>query len=361
MPIEGLENVIRLPRLGKIRLGIKVEGQGSNSYPKAVDYFVCPPEIIEVYGEKPREIDVLFPFNDPDLFAPQYYKRYSYSQGLTCKGDGRHCRMKVDVNTGTFANHLTEEWVTTGRIPAPGEAPKEGEQLYDCAGEECTEYESKRCRKVMNLQVILPRVPGLGVWQIDTSSFNSMVNFNSMLRMLQGIFGRVAMIPLTMCVSWEERQPNGKTKKHVPIIGFRNEASWNQIATALKIGPPYALLEGVDEETPPDDLFPVQIIDERQQPQEPPEDTVRQDSARLTGWCYIRQLQQKYHFEDKHIRAAFRSAAADLDTDLTIPRTSLPDDTPEWATMELINIVAKRLMDYDSSTQDKDRQSQLTL
>ena len=42
-PIEGVTDRSRLPRLGKMRLGIKVEQERTASYPRAVDYFayVC--------------------------------------------------------------------------------------------------------------------------------------------------------------------------------------------------------------------------------------------------------------------------------------------------------------------------------
>ena len=39
-PIKDVSDVRRMPRLGKIRLGIKVEAEGKNPYPRATDYFV---------------------------------------------------------------------------------------------------------------------------------------------------------------------------------------------------------------------------------------------------------------------------------------------------------------------------------
>jgi hypothetical protein len=52
--IKDLSDKRRLPRLGKIRLGIKCKSVSTgNEYPKEVEYFVCPPEVQKVYGEKP--------------------------------------------------------------------------------------------------------------------------------------------------------------------------------------------------------------------------------------------------------------------------------------------------------------------
>ncbi|GAJ16842.1 unnamed protein product, partial [marine sediment metagenome] len=127
---------------GKIRLGIKKEGQ-RGPYPQAVDYFVCPEEVKAIYKDKPTELDIMFPTDDLDLVAPQWYKCYSYTQGLICKGDGKHCKRKVDVDTGDFADKSTREW-----------------ELHDgiCDPENCPKLEEKQCRKMMSLLFILPEV-----------------------------------------------------------------------------------------------------------------------------------------------------------------------------------------------------------
>jgi hypothetical protein len=53
MPIKGIPEIVRLPRLGKIRLGIKKKTDAGVSYPSPTDYFVCPDELKKVFGEKP--------------------------------------------------------------------------------------------------------------------------------------------------------------------------------------------------------------------------------------------------------------------------------------------------------------------
>ena len=64
MPIKDLSNARILPRLGKIRLGIKVEPPDKSPYPKATDYFVVPDEIKQEVGEQPKELQIMFPSND---------------------------------------------------------------------------------------------------------------------------------------------------------------------------------------------------------------------------------------------------------------------------------------------------------
>ncbi len=57
-PIKGISEIRRMPRLGKIRLGIKIEEPKKNPYPRPTDYFVVP-EIVKKYldGEADQAAD----------------------------------------------------------------------------------------------------------------------------------------------------------------------------------------------------------------------------------------------------------------------------------------------------------------
>ncbi|GAI11540.1 unnamed protein product, partial [marine sediment metagenome] len=104
MPIKGLSEQKRLPRLGKIHLGVKVtknkKGEECAPYPRATDYFVCPDEVRAVYGDKPQKLHIIIPVEDEEMWANQYYRQYSRTRGLVCKGDGETCRRMEDVGTG---------------------------------------------------------------------------------------------------------------------------------------------------------------------------------------------------------------------------------------------------------------------
>jgi len=260
-PIKGLSEKTILPRLGKIHLGIKVnakcpkcgwEGLAEDdepgcplcstrvtfkkqAYPRATKYFVVPPGIMQYVGEQPAELDIMFPLNNLEDFAPQWLRAYSQTQGLVCIGDGETCRRKVDVNTGAVADHNTPEgaWVW-----------KEG---LDCNPQDCPEFVGKRCRQVMNLMVLLPNVPGgLGVWQIDTSSFHSIRNINSMVRALTGLMGRCAFIPLKLKLGPREVSPPGARKKTVHIMYVEAEQTLTQLALMAQQTPAQVLLPEPD-------------------------------------------------------------------------------------------------------------------
>ncbi len=261
-PIDKISDIRRLPRLGKIRLGIKKEGQ-RGPYPSATDYFVCPEEVKSVHGETPRELPVMFPSDDIELIAPQWFKCYSYSQGLICRGDGKHCRRKVDTETGDFANKDTREWVLTDGI---------------CEPEHCPMLGSKQCRKMMSLLFILHEVPGLGVYQLDTSSFYSIVNINSQLApdgfMRPFTRGRIAFIPLILSIGPQEVTPPGVSRKTVHVLSVRAEVKLADIIRISRQGPARVLLPTLEEEEPPDDLYPEEVLTQAEVTEEvetPPE------------------------------------------------------------------------------------------
>lgn len=249
-PIQNVSNIIRIPRLGKIRLGIKVAGSESKAgYPKAVDYFVCPPEVQAVFGEKPKELAIMFPLEDERQFCQQWLRCYSLTQGLVCIGNAETARAKVDTETGEIASHLTKEWVWKDDLP--------------CDPGECPYYLKKHCRRVMNLQFLLPSVPGLGCYQVDSTSFFSIVNINSMIRLLKGLFGRCSMIPLTLALGPVEVSPKGMKKKTIYIMHIRqDDIKLADLAKLAQLPPGRVLLPEPEVETPPDDLYPKEILQE---------------------------------------------------------------------------------------------------
>jgi hypothetical protein len=255
-PIDKISDIRRLPRLGKIKLGIKKEGRGT-TYPQAVDYFVCPEELKAVHGQTPRELPVMFPSDDLELIAPQYYKCYSYTHGLICRGDGKTCRRKIDPDTDTFANKDTREWELTDGICEPAHCPMIG---------------TKQCRRMMSLRFILPEVPGLGVYQLDTSSRDSIININSQLApdafLRQFTRGRIAFVPLILSVEPVVKNPPGEGRKTVYVLNIRCEVKLADIIRISRKSPAQVLLPTLEEEEPPEDLYPEEVLAEAEGIQE---------------------------------------------------------------------------------------------
>lgn len=233
MPIKGVSDIRRLPRLGKIRLGEKELARSGKEYPKAVDYFVCPPEVQKVYGEKPRVLDIMFPVDDSSVFFPQWYKRYGQSTGLICKGDGEVASF-IDTETGEMVE-------------------------MDCVPDECEAYAKKHCRRLANLQFLLPKVPGLGVWTIDTTSFYSIININSALEMIRAVAGRIHMLPLQLVLKPQEVSPDGR-KKTVYVMDLLAPVTLSKLIAAGQTSPAKLLMPALDEDDRPEDLYPDGIL-----------------------------------------------------------------------------------------------------
>jgi hypothetical protein len=331
MPIEGLSEIVKIPRLGKIHLGVKVTSKEKKNvqYPKATDYFVVPDEVKAVYGEKPTELEIMFPVEDPEIFAQQWLRAYSLTQGLVCIGNGVDARRKVDIATGAMADHETKQW--------------EWKEMT-CDSQECPEYQTKRCRRVMNLQFLLPNVPGLGVYQIDTSSFYSIVNINSMIKMIKGILGRCSMVPLTLALGPIEVSPPGITKKTVYIMHIKKNIKLAQLAQIAQLPPARVLIPEPETEVPPDDLFPESVIvdigkqRQKRKPAQPPaspkddelfpeekeEELPEVDPELLRGWLIVKNSIKQLNVSDGQIRKWFDKNAPGLEIGLDDFNKAIP-------------------------------------
>ncbi|MGB9886473.1 MAG: hypothetical protein ACPLRW_05675 [Moorellales bacterium] len=233
MPIKGWTDAVRVPRLGQIALGYKDE----KGAPRSVDYFVVPPEVQEVYGPQPRELDILIPGEDLDKVFPAWLKRYGDQFGLICRGDGETATLsavyarKFGQEYGIAAKKLAaaagaenlEGWQyvfsATGEVVAVevgGDGA--GWLRIPCAYKDCPHYRARKCTEVALLSVLLPKVPGvLGVYQLDTGSFHSYQNIVNSLEILRRIVGRISFIPLKLKVRMETHHPlvvhNGQEKR----------------------------------------------------------------------------------------------------------------------------------------------------
>jgi len=188
--INGLSSIRRLPRLGKIRLGIKkVSAKTGKEYPSETDYFVCPAEVRKIYGNEPKELNIMFPLNDPEALFPQAYKWYGSGKGLKCRGDG------------VTALRLNDE---TGEM-----------EERNCP---CELLENGKCKQRASLVFMMPGVKIGGVFQIDLSSYHSIVDINSSLDFnLELLGGRIAMIPFKLKRVPKETHNDGKKQIHYTL------------------------------------------------------------------------------------------------------------------------------------------------
>lgn len=222
--IKGWSDVVRFPRLGEIRLGEKDE----RGVPRALDYFVVPPEVQEIYGPQPRELDIMFPHEDLEVVMPSALKRYGDQWGLICRGDGETATLSL-----LYARKAPQEYglrLEGGRflsqdgevLPVlPGDDGRGWVQI-PCPYKECPHYKGQKCREVVLVNVLLPKVPGvLGVYTIATGSFHSYTNIRNALGMLKAMVGRISFIPLKLRIRMQDAHPevgDKRIKRAVPVM-----------------------------------------------------------------------------------------------------------------------------------------------
>ena len=192
MPIKSLQGIRKIPEVGRIRLGVKKKNQKGVEYPSEVEYFIPDPTLgsevenqrlkdifHKLYGEKPTSIDIMFPSSDAEIVFPQWLMRWTAS-GLQCRGDEQTavCRSKEAAQGLEIVQNEAED----------------GLIVVSCEGKDCHYYKSGKCRRVATLNVLLPKIPGIGVWRITTGSFHSIANLNSWLDWLRDATGRAHML-----------------------------------------------------------------------------------------------------------------------------------------------------------------------
>lgn len=177
-------------------------------------------------------LHILFPTNNPEQWASQYLRCYSESQQLICRGNG-----KTAITGSRKGNSDIKEIV--------------------CNPVKCNSYLLGECHPVMNLQFLLPACLNFGVYQLDTSSYHSMVNINSSLALARNIFGRVAMIPFSLVLEDQEVQPDGQSKV-VKVLDIIPTFSIEDTIKLAKLSPELAFVF-----PPPDNEAPEDLIEEK--------------------------------------------------------------------------------------------------
>lgn len=186
MGINEIGERLRPPLLGKISMGMTVATKSGFDRPVNAEYFVIKnlspyfqDKIKTVYGEQPSYLDIIFPDNDPDKVIPTWYKWWSSgtkdSQGnriggrLRCFGDGPH-----SDGTPGEATYLEKA------DPFTKIAPKR-----PCLGRACPDFYNakgqQQCKQSMQVFCVLPLIDFKGMFQIDTTSWNSIKSFHEVI------------------------------------------------------------------------------------------------------------------------------------------------------------------------------------
>jgi len=242
-------NIVRLPKLGHIRLGIKkIAEKSRKEYPAEVDYFVVPPEVQRKFGEKPKILPIMLPVEDEEMFLRQFYACYGSNQKVKCMGDGENAERRTD----------------------------KGKESIPCPHPENCEYGKQNvCRARTIIQVVLPDINMGGVYQLSTGSINSDIDIRSGIEMAKTLFKRISWVP--MIIEREEKKipdpETGKMQNHWPVKMFPiatmeqtnqiREDTQRIIEHQKRFALPEPVIEGELDDTP------IEIVQEETETEQP--------------------------------------------------------------------------------------------
>lgn len=274
--IPNVTSQVRYLRLGKIRLGEKVAGQ-RGEYPKATDHFVfddAAAPLRKVYDPDGKGCVMISPIHVPGnpkrgdrgwdftSFWKTSRSAYGKTSGLFCRCEDGETASRSNKGLDKDEKPIDPQGWAALQVYEKQEGIKlEVGDRFDmpCPGEECPLFEKKVCKNLGTLDLMIPRVPGLGVWTVQTSSFNSIRNIESTLQQMADLLGgEIASIPLGLRLVPQQAVVEGKAKT-IFVMELVCPHNLQQLAglrrRALASGG--SILAAIEGEVPmPDDLYP---------------------------------------------------------------------------------------------------------
>ncbi len=236
--VGNVSGLMRLKRLGKIRLGIKKRhAQTGKEYPSAIDsdgnpidYFVIDKDLQDALGEKkPKVIECIFASNDPEEVYQEKLALYGNTTGLKCHGNGQ-VAMRRQENGQWLERKCPCEFLKTDDNP------------------------KGQCTAQGHLMVVIPKVSMWGYFQLTTHSIYARAGILSSLKQLQETVGRIAFIPLRLSRVPQDITYKGHSKTHY-IVGFDPALNYAQ-TVELKAHPELLVLPAPREIEAPLDTNP---------------------------------------------------------------------------------------------------------
>lgn len=197
--IRDVEEEIRIPIIGKIKIGQKTETGGTQS----LDHFRAAGDYAhyfhEAYGERPTSIIIMFLSDD---YSKSCYERYELRKGpkLYAYGDGKDFRVY---------NEERDEYVNMSKDDA-----KDRDILAGLHRKLNSKWEV-----VLDLKFIIPAISGVfGIWSLSTKGEKSSIPaIKGAFAAVHKFAGRVTGIPFDLSVKKVvSNKPESKSK--YPVI-----------------------------------------------------------------------------------------------------------------------------------------------
>lgn len=168
--VKGIsDRPLSWPRLGKWYLGAKYRNTDAKR-PSNLNYFRAPEEFdVERWcgSAKPEELQIELPSDNPELCLTDQLELWGSQEGLKCYGDGEH-------------------------------AQRMGPEGWNDQVCHCDMLKPGGCSYKLRLWFLMPKVPGLGVWQLSSASPVTADRLRGDMQMIQTVFGRLTRVPLVL-------------------------------------------------------------------------------------------------------------------------------------------------------------------
>ena len=231
MPLLDVQR--RGQQIGRIRLGQKVAAKDGKMRPVRLDTFrfttqsrIAAQAIAELYGgeikdwsnefEVITERDAIGVTVPPrDQVVSQWYEMWNRG------GVMRRCSSQVEQLTG-------------GPCQCPhADDPTDLAQVEAAAKERArlaAMNPPQACKAVTRISVMIPDLPGLGVFRLDTGSYYAAVEIGDAAALMQAARDQGVFLPAVLRIEHRQRVAEGRTKKFpVPVLEVM--ATFRQIAS----------------------------------------------------------------------------------------------------------------------------------
>lgn len=200
--IKRKRSNIKMPLIGKIKIGEKVES-GGKERPTSLDYFVASGkykhDFDKAFGEKPSRIEIIFMSDDIDMVCNE---RYEIRKGSKLYGYG-------DGETFYLYDKASDKYKEMS-----------AEKHIDLMGDVEKRLGSK-WEEVLTLNFMIPRIKGVfGFWQITTKGKDSSIpNIMSTVKVIQEMGGTIKGIPFDLSVEKVKSQ-KPESKNLFPVLSL---------------------------------------------------------------------------------------------------------------------------------------------
>lgn len=211
--IPGFSDRTELPRLGKLRLGVKAQKGTATEHPTETDHFVL-------------DLSAAVPAKDAEAIVALFTSLYGATPQVI-----RNVRLVSNDVESTFSSAY--EWWRAGKLACHGNGIEalrkiEGEWVdwtadHPCANAGCPDFGKKKCGLISRLRVMIPDVSVSGFFQVDTGSVYSSMNILNGINMAASLTAqalgeqRLMTMPFTLLRAPQPIEFEGRLNTHYII------------------------------------------------------------------------------------------------------------------------------------------------